>query len=272
MKQEVQKPLGVIEWTPNPGTMYKPGEMIEVRGVGELTLEDKRIYNILIENAWGPEMLDANHTFSIPMSALHPDGYGGKRERIDATLRKLQATIVELKLPNDGSRLLQLLGTADIHPTASPARVDYHFAARAGELIQSSKMFAILDLAVMKSFTSKYAFSLYEHIARRINMTYKCYETFSVSDMRDVLGVEDGKLTATKNLQSFAINPALLEVNGISSYNVSIVPKREKRKIVGYVMGWQRKTEEELRKAHAEMRRPVVGRKARLTGKAEKAA
>lgn len=45
----------------------------------------------------------------------------------------------------------------------------------------------------MRSFRSKYAFSLYEAVARRVRMK-RFTENLTIQELRDILGVEDDKL------------------------------------------------------------------------------
>lgn len=131
-------------------------------------------------------------------------------------------------------------------------------------LLKDSTIFAKLDLEVMRSFRSKYAFSLYEAIARRIRMK-KFIEEFSINGMRDLLGVEENKLTTYSNLNKFAITPALDEVNAITPYKVSIVPKKNGRKVISFLMGWENKSRDQLQEAYSELQKHSTGRRSRLT-------
>jgi plasmid replication initiation protein len=140
----------------------------------------------------------------------------------------------------------------------------YKLTEELTELLKDSTIFAKLDLQVMRSFRSKYAFSLYEAIARRIRMK-RFTENLTMQELRDILGVEEGKLTVYRNLNLRAIQPALTEVNAITPFNVSIVSQKKGRKVVSFIMGWETKTEEQLRTAYAEMQRHSVGRQARTT-------
>jgi hypothetical protein len=58
-------------------------------------------------------------------------------------------------------------------------------------------------------------------------------------------------------------------VNAITPYTVSIVPKKQGRKVVSFIMGWEVKTEEQLQAAYTEMNRHSAGRKARVTSTEE---
>ena len=119
----------------------------------------------------------------------------------------------------------------------------------------------------MKSFSSKYAFALYEEVSRRIGLSYKMTEELTVQGLRDLLGVEDGKLITHHNLRTKALEPALSEVNSITPYQVTIVPRKKGRKVIGWIMGWSIKDVSGMRQAYAELQRPKLGRKDRLNGK-----
>jgi hypothetical protein len=49
----VPKALRTVEVEPDEFSLIKPGELIDVVELSPLTLQDRRIYNLLILNAWG---------------------------------------------------------------------------------------------------------------------------------------------------------------------------------------------------------------------------
>lgn len=254
-----------LDLTPLPGEMLKPKELIEVRGIGKFTLEDRRIYNALVHNAWGPALGTSGRTFEIDTGELR--AIVGDNQRLKRSLRKLQTTLVET---DDGNRWrsVQLLGSIDLLTTSNKGKLEYSFDPMLAVLLKDSTIFAKLDLEVMRSFRSKYAFSLYEAVSRRIRMKM-FMEELSVEGMRELLGVEDGKLTTYSNLNKFAIQPALEEVNAITPYTVNILPRKKGRKVVSFLMGWNAKGEEQLKEAYSELHKHSAGRKARLVNEVD---
>jgi plasmid replication initiation protein len=254
-----------LELTPNDGEMLKPKELIEVRGVGTFTLEDRRIYNALVHNAWGAKLGEAGHLFEIETGPLR--AIVGDNQRLKKSLRKLQTTLVET---NDGERWrsVQLLGSVEISTTSNRGVLTYSFSPMLALLLKDSTIFAKLDLEVMRSFRSKFAFSLYEAISRRIRMR-SFMEDLTIEGLRELLGVETGKLTTYSNLNKFAIQPAIDEVNAITPYTVSIVHKKKGRKVVSFIMGWSTKDENGLKEAYVEMNRHSTGRRSRIDNDVE---
>ena len=146
--------------------------------------------------------------------------------------------------------------------------MQYSFPVDLAELLKDSSVFAKLDLEVMKSFSSKYAFALYEAVSRRINLKHKMTEKLDIDDIREMLGVEDGKLSSYRNLRLKAIEPAVTEVNAITPYHVTILPKNKGRKVIGFIMGWGIKDVEGMKRAYKELQQPKIGRRARIDGSA----
>ena len=254
--------------SPSRGEMLKPAELIELRGVGPLSLHDRRVFNGLVEAAWGPQMAEPGRKFTISTASLL---FGDEpMTRLIDSIERLMQTIVVARTAEGEETRLQLLGTNTIKKGPNRGTLTYSFPPDLAELIKDSSIFAKLDLAVMQSFGSKYAFALYEAVARRVRMKHVFYETLSIEGIRDLLGVEDGKLVPYKNLQAKAIDPALTEVNALTPFTVSIESRREGRKVMGFTLGWQVKDEAGMQEAYAEMNRPRIGRRERLTQAAER--
>lgn len=249
------------------GEMLKPAELIELRGTGPLTLQDRRIYNLLIENAWGPHIADPGRMFVIETSKLK--GATEPNARLAETVERLMRTIVKTRDVQGNETRLQLLSTNTIKTTVNRGTFEYSFPPRLAELLKDSTIFAKLDLEVMRSFSSKYAFALYEAVSRRVRLRHVFTEELRIEDLRELLGVEAGKLLPFKNLHAKAIEPALVEVNAISPYNVTILPRKDGRKVVGFILGWNMKDQDGMKEAYSELHRPRLGRKERLTGAAE---
>ena len=68
---------------------------------------------------------------------------------------------------------------------------------------------------------SKYAVALYEMLELRRNMD-RCVETFAIDRFRELLGVKADTYKLGPDFQRFVIDPAVLEVNGLSDLGVQI--------------------------------------------------
>lgn len=254
--------MKTLTTVPLNGEMLKPAELIELRGVGPLTLHDRRVFNSLIEAAWGPGMAEPGREFTVPTSSLKHANE--PMHRLIESIERLMQTVVVARAADGAEMRLQLLGANTIRTTTNAGTLTYSFWPQLAALVRDSSIFAKLDHAVMRSFSSKYAFALYEAVARRARLRHVFRETLTIESVRELLGVEKGRLVPYKNLKTKAIDPAIIEVNALTPYDVALEPRLEGRKVVGFILGWGMKDEAGMRDAYAEMQRPRIGRRERL--------
>ena len=254
----------VHELTGYESQMLKPKELIEIKGSGALTLQDRRLFNLLLNNAWGKTIANAGETFTVDTNLIKGDEQNN--QRLKRSLRRLMTTVIVTVNSNGDDVETQLLGSRRITPAGI---MHYSFPTELAEVLKDSSVFAKLDLEVMRSFSSKYAFALYEAVARRINLKWKHNEELDIEDMRDLLGVDTGKLSAYRNLRIKAIEPAVAEVNAITPYHVTILPINKGRKVVGFKMHWHVKDEAGMVASYKELQSAKTGRNERTSSTAD---
>lgn len=252
----------------------KPGELVDMRAGTDLTLQDRRIFNLLIENAWSQISEDVTHR--IPISKLRgPRHKGG--ERVSDSIRTLMTTLVEIPAVLDGEPAIfaiQLLGgtTRFIDEDNAKATLLYAFPKELRSIIQDSRYWGRIKAYVMFAFTSKYALTLYEALCLRGNLRVS-EQVFSVDDFRALLCVEPKKLQLFKSLNQRVLEPAVSEVNGLSDFTVEIEPIRDggqlRGKLTGFRLRWERKPQDEWNAVLDELMRPKIGRIVRLQNRTE---
>lgn len=257
-----------LDVAPNMGEMVKPAELIEVKGASRLTLADRRLFNVLLRHAFGPDLASENRRFEIEVTELR-DTHGGN-ERLVRAIEALMTTVVTIKRPGGSTDRVQLLGWNNLSdPKRKRGNLKYSIPPELALLLKDSTVFAKLELEVLRAFTSKYALALYEAVARRVRLKHVFTERFSLERFRELLGVEHDKLATFGNLNKYAIKPAIVEVNALSDFTVTVVPEKTGRRVTGVLIGWGAKDIEGRKAAYAELQRPRVGRKARITGTVE---
>lgn len=104
--------------------------------------------------------------------------------------------------------------------------------------------------------TSKYAIALYELVCLRANRDH-CVETLSYEQFRDLLGVPPGTYDRGLDFRRKVVEPALLEVNGLSDMGVDIDLRRIHARAPIHEVGvsWWRKSGEEFKAAMQERNR-----------------
>jgi hypothetical protein len=264
-----------INQKPNGDDFAKAREVIEIRGTGTLTLQDRRVMNVLYANAGQKICEDVLHVISI--SELRGSHKGG--ERVKDSIIRLMTTLVQVPVAGKNGRAatkrVQVLSdtTTSDDENDPTGQVVYSFSRGMREIIKDSTLWGRVRTAVVFAFTSKYSLTLYELICARINLEYKWQEDFSLRDFRALMGVPEDKLHRMPDLLRSCVKVAEDEVNGMADFKVNIKPIRkggQKRgTVVGFQISWWRKSQDELKEAYNEINRSKVGRLARLRGNAQ---
>ena len=253
----------------------KPGELVEIRAGANLSLHDRRIFNLLIENAWS-EIGEAK-THRIAMARLRgPLHKGG--EMVADSVKALMTSLVEVPATDVNGKpailAMQLLGptTRTMDEDSPNALVEYEFPEKLRNVIKESRYWGRIKSHVMFTFSSKYALALYEAVCLRVNLRVS-EQSFSVDDFRALLGVDADKLERFADFNRYVLKAAIAEVNALSDFNVEIDVLRDggqaRGRLKGFRLWWEKKSQEEWRAALDEQMRPKVGRKARIRGKVE---
>jgi hypothetical protein len=248
-------------------SMIKPGELVDVVEVSPLTLTDRKIYNLLIDNAKQDLAKPVEH--SIKKEKLRQSRRGD--ERIDDSIMRLMGAIAHIKTERNGEAAtmrVQLLGR-NIEHDRNDGNFYYTFDPELREVFLNSNVFARLKMNVMLSFSGKYGLTLYEMIEKRINMR-KTETTMSIMQFRGLLGVPKGKLTTWNNLKTRAIDPAVAEVNQLATdFRVEITGLKSGRSFTDVLIRWWRTAPDGEEAAIVEHLHSKVGRKVRREGKVE---
>lgn len=159
------------------------------------------------------------------------------------------------------------------------ARIDYRHEA-SGELLVSwtfrstfrrmaaaSNHWAILDRQTVFHLGSKYAVLVFQHIASLEPYTHIKSKTFSIQELRGLLGVPEGKLSRFADLNKWALKPALAEINQLSRLVLTATPNKIGRTIDSITISWSVKADPTS--ARRELNNHSAGRKARREGTVE---
>lgn len=267
-----------IEQRTNHTGFPKPGELIEITGAHALEASDRAILNVLYQHAHDSgNISELGATWELPVARLRPSAHESN-DRIRASIERLLSVVVSVpydceKTGDRRTVLTHLFDFIDLPPASAGLRstVTYALPRKLVPVVQSSGRWGRIKGEVVLSMTSKYAISLYELIQLRGRME-RCVETFPIGRFRDLMQVPPGKLERGPDFHRYCVEPALVEVNGLSEYHVLIDYKRRgpRSPIEAVTVAWSPKEGDEYREVLRERARPKVGRMARLKGKADK--
>lgn len=244
------------------GEIVKPGELVDIVELSPLTLVDRRIYNLLIANAW--ERIGEPIIHRIAKSRLKGTHQGN--ERIESSLLRLMGTIAIVTIRKDGKsykRRVQLLGPSD-ESLEKDGFLYYRIPKELIEIIRNSQVYARLKTQVMYCFESKYSLCLYEMIERRIGLDYKQKEDFSILEIRGLLNVPEEKLQRFADLNKYCLKVAAEEINKLCPFYVDFTPIKNGRKVERVALHWFPKTSSGKRDAQNLIDQHNIVRRAKL--------
>lgn len=120
----------------------------------------------------------------------------------------------------------------------------------------------------MLSFESKISLRLYLLLSLRAGLR-KTSETFELDDLRNILGLEDGKFARWPDLRRFVLVRAVAEINHLAGFRIGYIPIKRGRNVAAAKLTWGCKDMPELIENRKELDHPRVGRTARREGKVE---
>lgn len=255
----------VIDTTPRKGHQVIPGWVIETDGLTHWNAAHHIAWRALLKNAWGPTLDDPRTDFEIQLRDLR--GKHDSNDRIRDVLEVLQKTLLVMKI-NGRTRKVQMLGMTDLEDSDRDDGVlRYDFPKGLIAALREPGAYAQIDLKSIVAMTSKYSRALNESIALRAGL-HRNETEISVQELRNWLGVADGRLEQWSHFNQKALQPALAEVNVLSRFRVLVVPIKRGKKIDRVIVSWSKKDPgaADEREAVAEVNRHKEGRKQRLAG------
>ena len=254
----------------------KPGELIEITGAHGLEAADRAILNRLYQLAHeAGNITETEAEWEIAFARLRPSNHESN-DRLRASLERLLRVQVAVPyIDNKGEPRTLLthlfeffdLSDAETNPTGT---VRFGLPRKLRPIIARSNRWGRIKAEVVCAMSSRYAMALYELIQLRAGMD-RCVEVFPIGKFRDLLGVPPDAYQRGNNFVQKVIQPAVLEVNGLSDMGVTVEVRRRSSRapIEAVVVAWYRKEGDAFREALRERERSKLGRSARLRSAVE---
>tara|TARA_R110002072_G_scaffold57212_1_gene147347 strand:+ start:474 stop:1511 length:1038 start_codon:yes stop_codon:yes gene_type:complete len=235
--------------------------------------EALKLMHLLIGKAGGRMADDVRHKFRM----ADIKKIDGMRNHTRATLRQLFIELAgAVMVFDDTEAQCEIIGgfldRAKLdysHEISDNLMVAWWFGGAFREMAEKSCHWAIMDRQTVFALSSKYSILLFQHIASLVNLNHMNSKTFTVAELRAVMGVPEGKLSQFGHFNNRAIQPAIAEVNQTSRLKLTATPRKVGRTVASVTIAWEEKPQEAKQGAKAELDRPKVGRKARRDGTAE---
>lgn len=235
--------------------------------------EGLKLMHLLIGRAGGRMAEDVRHELRL----ADIKKIEGMRNHSRATLRQLFIELAgAVMVFDDTEAQCEIIGgfldRAKLdyrHEVSDDLLVAWWFGGAFREMAEKSCHWAIMDRQTVFALSSKYSILLFQHIASMVNLNHVSSKSFTVSELRAVLGVADGRLVRWTHLNRDALLPAIAEINQTSRMTLTATPRKVGRTVVGVTIAWQEKDHDQRQGAKRELDHSKVGRKARREGAAE---
>jgi hypothetical protein len=252
----------------------KAAELIEITGAHALEASDRAILNLLYQHAHDSGRLTVpGAEWEMPITSLRFSKHYGTERIPDSLGRLLDVRVCVSYHDRETGQLRDLMTHLfdffDVPSGGKPGPVRYGVPDKLRPILAHSSRWGRIKAELVCAMSSKYAMALYELVQLRGNLD-RSIERFTVKRFRELVGVPPGTYERGNDLMRYVINPAVVEVNGLSEYGVRIDAGRAHARapITTVMLGWWRKDGGEFREAHQERQRSKLGRMARLKGSA----
>ena len=119
------------------------------------------------------------------------------------------------------------------------------------------------------AFTSKYAVSLYENVAQMVNLDRKQFQSYSLEEFRELMGVQAGQYKTFGEFNKHVLKPAVMEMNALAPFSIGVLPVKQGKRVEQLMVQWMHKDADALQAAMKEVESTKIGRKARISGTVE---
>ena len=219
--------------------------------------EALKLMHLLIGKAGGRMAEDVRHELRL----ADIKKIDGMRNHSRATLRKLFIELAGAVIVFDDTEAqCEIIGgfldRAKLdyrHEVSDDLLVAWWFGGAFREMAEISCHWAIMDRQTVFALSSKYSILLFQHVASLVNLNHIASKTFSVGELRAVLGVQDGKLDRFSNLNQRVLQPAIAEINQTSRLMLTATPRKVGRTVASVTIAWEEKSQDGKQTAKREL-------------------
>lgn len=232
------------------------------------SLQALKLMHLMIATAGGRMAEEVQHDIRLSDIRRIEGMKNHDRTSLTPLFEELRAAVLTFDDPN--AMLVTIGGLLDEavinyrHEFSGDTMVSWFFARTFRRMAEESNHWAILDRQTVFHLGSKYSVLLFQHVASLAGLKHVSSKTFTIAELRAVLGIEAGKITRFSTLNQRALKPALEEINQLSRLTMTAAPNKIGRTVVSVTITWQAKDDPHA--TRRELAASKVGRKARRDG------
>lgn len=201
---------------------------------GKLTLLQRKLVNALLLNAYDTLVSQTTHRIDARVLCELVGFNSNDMDTLKASLRGLAETVAEWNLLDDNGEEEEWAVSSLLSYARLRAGVcDYAYSPALAEKLHDPKVFALINVRIMRNFASGHGLALYENCVRfrRTRST----GWWPIEVFRSLMGVDDSPYYQSfKNLNAKIIKPAVREVNKVS--DITVTPEfRKQGRVISHI-------------------------------------
>jgi hypothetical protein len=238
------------------------------------SLQALKLMHLMIGTAGGRMADDVQHEFRLSAVKKIEGMNNHTRASLVPLFEELRAATIREGDPSVETDRVVIGGLLDQavldrrDPVSGDTLLSWYFGRSFRDMARASNHWAILDRQAVFHLGSKYSVLLFQYIASLQNLKHVTSKRFTVSELRSLLGIPEGKLVRFADVNNRALKPSVDEINSdLTRLHLTVKLHKVGRTVAEVEIAWEVK--EDLTKVKDELDRPRVGRKARRDGTAE---
>lgn len=195
-----------------------------------LTLLQQKMANVLLLNAYENMLSDERHRISLKRLSELVGFHSNDIDVIKDALRSLTQTSIEWNLLDERGRDVWRVSSMLAEAEISRGECVYAYSRMLREKLYNPEIYARINLAIQRRFSSGHALALYENCARFRSV--RATGWWDLELFRKLMGIEEKEYKQFKDLHKRVIKPAVTQVNAQSDIFLTVEFQRDKRRVV----------------------------------------
>ena len=206
-------------------------------------LQALKLMHLMIAKAGGAMADDMAHEFRLSEIRAIEGMANHSSSSLEPLFVELRAAVLTYVEASGTLVIGGLLDEARVHfrEESGDLRISWYFSRSFRRMAADSNHWAILDRQTVFHLGSKYSVLLFQHIASLVNLDHVQSKTFAIEELRAVLAVPAGKLTRFSNMNAWALQPSINEINRLSRFTLTATPNKVGRAVASVTISWQMK-------------------------------
>lgn len=237
------------------------------------SLQALKLMHLMIATAGGRMAEAVRHEIRLADIRAIDGMKNHDRESLSPLFEELRSVVIREGDPSDDEQRVTIGGLLDHavlsrkDPASGDTILSWFFGRMFLEMAGQSNHWAILDRQTVFHLTSRYSVMLFQHISSLVNLDRMNSKTFTVPELRALLGVPEGKHQRFAELNRWCLQAAISEINQLSRLTLTATPKKVGRTVASVTISWEAKPDPTS--AKRELASHSAGRKARREGTVE---